>query len=187
MGWTIWFESPQSRKRAGIAQRPQDQQQLHVGQVLYLVDDDEVVARLHPCQPGVADDIGVEPALFVEEAQVFLEQVVDVGAGLRREDGLLHAEGEIGVAAQIGALRIGAGDGALELLEQLVAVLQVLGQPLAPGPAGEHPRRDLLAVRHMDALQVLAKGQEIDVLVVVAASRWRSTVRGRSAPERPSA
>jgi hypothetical protein len=90
---------------ARIAQGAQDEQELDIGQILDLVDDDEVIAWLDLLEPGMADQIGVEPALFVEEALVLFEQVIDLGPDLGRIDRLLDAERDIVLAAETGSAR----------------------------------------------------------------------------------
>ncbi len=114
-----------------VAQGLEDQQQLDIGEVLHLVHHHEVVAGCDPRQPGVAQDVGVEPALLVEELQVALEQVIDRPAQFARIDGLAYPQGQVALAIEIGPVLGGAGDGPLDLLEQPVAVLQFLGQALA--------------------------------------------------------
>ena len=49
-----------------------------------------------------------------------------------------------------------------------MGILEAAGGAVTGEPGGELPKRHFPALRHMDALQVLLKGEEIDVLLLVA-------------------
>jgi len=74
-------------------ERIEDQRQLGVGEILHLVDDDEIVARLGLRAPGVRDQVEIDEPLLLQPGPVFFEQFVHGRACLsRRVEGLPHAE-----------------------------------------------------------------------------------------------
>jgi len=91
---------------AGLAQGLERQGKLGVGEVLHLVDNKEVVARLGRLGPGVGDKARVVKAGLGEPGPVLLEQVIESVAGLDREDRLAHAEAAVGLTGQ-DAARVG--------------------------------------------------------------------------------
>ena len=92
-GCTIWCASPQSRNWSFAFNESRISASCAIGEVLHLVDQDEVIARLALLTPGVGDEIDVEQPRLFQPGDVFLEQLVGDGARLAGgEQGLPHAE-----------------------------------------------------------------------------------------------
>ena len=150
---------------AGLLQRRQHQVELRRGEVLHLVDDDEVVARRRQGARGLRDQAEVEQAGLGQPGAVLVEQVVQPLAGVRRKDRLAHAQRQVVGAAQHPAGT--GGDHAADLLEGLMRVDVAESLPHAREPRREVAPARLAPGRHADRFDELAEGQEARVLAGV--------------------
>jgi hypothetical protein len=149
---------------AWLLQGPEDQRQLHGGDVLDFVDDHEVVARRRQRLPVLGDEIEIVEPGFGEPAAILLEQIVELVAQIDRKDRLAHAERQI-----VGARHDAAGAGrehAADLLEGLMAVELPERLPHAREPAGEVAPGRLPTRWHADRFDELAVGEENRLLPV---------------------
>ena len=123
---------------AGRLQAGQHQGQLHGGEVLHLVDDDEVVGGLRQRPPLVGDQVQVEQAGLGQPLPVAAEQGMRRFARGRRQQALALAERQVvGQAQRPGGLR---ADDAAELLEQGMGIEvaeRLGGGAMAVEPAAE--------------------------------------------------
>ena len=149
-------------------QRIEDQRELGVGEILHLVDDDEIVARLGPGAPCVRDEVQVEELLLFQPGPVFLEEVVRRRALVsRRVERLPHAERLI-LAFRQRTVR-GRAEHAAKFLEQRVRVglpqIALEAAPPALEPRAKGREANLLALRDGDRVDEFAKAHEFGVLV----------------------
>jgi len=109
---------------ARLLQQRQHQRQLHRGEVLHLVDDDEVVNGPGWCSnlgtPGLSDEVAVVKLGLLQPAEVPLEQAMRQLALRGAEQALASAQRQI-VGQRQRPTRLGANDAA-ELLEQCLGV-----------------------------------------------------------------
>jgi hypothetical protein len=150
-----------------VAERREGESQLDGGDVLDLVDDQEVVDLLRARAPLPGRHVRVEEAALLEVAEPAQEDRVDRAALLSQEDRLPDAELEVLGLAEPGGVDGRAREHTLDLLVDAVRVLQPeeAAHPAVPGgevgPGGFPPRR------HLDRLQQLGEAEEVDLLAHV--------------------
>jgi hypothetical protein len=139
---------------------------LHVGKVLHLVDDDEVVLRLRQGPPLMRDEVQVEQTRLGQPLPVALEQRMGRLASRAGQQGLTWPQGQVGGQVQR-AGRAGTEHTA-EFLEQRVGVqlteraAKRLAMPLEP--AAEGRKCHLAADWDVQRLDELAVAQEFGLL-----------------------
>ena len=150
----------------GLLQAGQDQGELHVGEVLHLVDHDEVVHRLRQRAPFMRHQVQVKLPGQGEPLPVAQKQPMRRQPGRLAQQRLACAQGKVGGQVQR-TLGIGADDAA-KLLEQCVCVEFAQGavQALAMAfePCAEGAEADLAPGGHAQGFKQLAVTQKLGFL-----------------------
>ena len=149
----------------GALEAGQHQRQLHWCEILHLVDDDEVIHRPGPGQPGVRDQVQVEQPRLRQPLPIAAEERVRRLARAHRQQGLARTQRQVVGQAQ-GTTRLRADDAA-KLLEQGMGIEATQGpgrsavalEPGAEGGEAHFPPR-----RHLQRLEKLAVAEKVDLL-----------------------
>lgn len=145
------------QEMTGLTQCAQDQRELRTGQILYLVDDNKVVARRGQCLPFLRDQVAVvEPALRKPGA-VLDEQVMHSSAMFSGEDRLTRPQRNVRLARQC-AFGFAANHAA-EFFETLVRIGEAVALAVTREPVAERGKTDLAPGRHLECFEKLAPGK----------------------------
>ena len=106
-----------------VAQGFEREVDLDVGQVLHLVNHREVVRGPNQVEMVEGCGVQVEQPFIGHPAPVFFENIVDQRPLIVRENGAAHAQVHVSFAGQKRTVYRGAGEHAVEFLEEHVRVL----------------------------------------------------------------
>ena len=143
------------------------QAQFRVGDVLDLVDDQEVILGhgLRAALPG--HEVRVEEAGVRHVGAPALENPVDRAPLLAQEDRLPDAQGQILLFVHPGGTFRRAADDPLDLLEDAMRLAQLEDGADPAIPRSEVGEGRLAARRHLDGLNQFNQRQEVDLLRVI--------------------
>ena len=171
-GEEVWVHDlvgvPAQQELPWRLQASQHQRELHTGQVLHLVDHNEVVTGLGQGPPVVRNQVEVEQPGIDQPLPVAAEQAVRGLPRGRRQQAL--ARPECKVVGQAQWTRGLGADHAAKLLEQRMGVdlaQRLGGNPVPVEPATEGVEVKLAASRDAQRLEKLAVAQELGLLLRV--------------------
>jgi hypothetical protein len=115
-----------------------------------------------------SDHTGVIVVVFVEEAEIFFEEVIDLGSFIWRKNGLADSEGYILLAGEVGLVCIHTDEYTFKFFIYFIAIAGFEGISVSREPAVEYAEGYFAARGYAEGFQELFKREKIYFVTFIA-------------------